>query len=249
MTCREAGPLLHARLDNELDMAGSAGIDLHLAECRACAAQYAALESLHEEIVAADLSYAPGPALERKIAAQLPEERKSLFRFWGWNGLRVSAMAAAIAVAVLVVAIPMLRNGSGADAIGAEILDGHLRSLQPMHQVDVISTDQHTVKPWFQGKVDFSPPVPDLAKEDFILIGGRLEVVHQQPAAAIVYRRRQHIVSLYVLPSPGADAKPELRDFGGYHQLHWVQNNMGYWAVSDVDPNDLRTFGNLIRGQ
>ena len=155
MTCREAGPLLHARLDNELDMAGSASIDLHLAECRACAAQYAALESLHEEIVAADLGYAPGPALERKIAAQLPDERKSPFRFWSWNWLNASVTAAAIAVAVLVVAIPILRNGSGADAAGAEILDSHLRSLQPMHQVDVISTDQHTVKPWFQGKTQF----------------------------------------------------------------------------------------------
>jgi anti-sigma factor RsiW len=116
-----------------------------------------------------------------------------------------------------------------------------------MHQVDVLSTDQHTVKPWFQGKINFSPPVPDLTKEDFVLLGGRLEVIHQQPAAAIVYRRRQHIVSLYVSPSQGADLKPELRDFGGYHLLHWLQNNMGYWAVSDVDPSDLRTFGDLVR--
>jgi len=249
MTCREAGPLLHARLDNELDMAGSANIDLHLAECRACAAQYAALESLHEEIVAADLGYAPGTALERKLAAQFPQEHKSKFRFWSWNWLNASVMAAALAVAVLVVAIPMLRNGNGADAVGAEILDNHLRALQPMHQVDVLSTDQHTVKPWFQGKINFSPPVPDLTKEDFLLLGGRLEVIHQQPAAAIVYRRRQHIVSLYVSPSVGADSKPELRDSGGYHLLHWMQNNMSYWAVSDVDPSDLRTFGDLVRGK
>jgi anti-sigma factor RsiW len=249
MTCREAGPLLHARLDNELDMAGSATIDLHLAECRACAAQYAALESLHQEIVAADLGYVPGAALERKIAAQLPGERESTFRFWSWNWLNGRVMAAAIAVVVLVVAIPMLRNGNRGDAAGAEILDNHLRSLQPMHAVDVISTDQHTVKPWFQGKLAFSPPVPDLTNDGFILTGGRLEVIHQQAAAAIVYRRRQHIVSLYVAPAPGADLKPELRDFGGYHVLHWMQNNMGYWAVSDVDANDLRTFGDLIRGK
>ena len=249
MTCREAGPLLHARLDNELDMAGSANIDLHLAECRACAAQYAALESLHEEIVAADLGYAPGAALERKIAAQLPGERKSTLRFWSWNWLSGSAMAAAIAMVVLVVALPMMRNGKRADAVDGEILDNHLRSLQPMHAVDVISTDQHTVKPWFQGKLDFSPPVPDLTNDGFILTGGRLEVIHQQAAAAIVYRRRQHIVSLYVAPTPGADLKPELHDFGGYHVLRWMQNNMGYWAVSDVDANDLRTFGELIRGK
>ena len=249
MTCREAGPLLNARLDNELDMAGSASIDLHLSSCRACAAQYAALENLHEEIAAADLAYTLGIALEQKLAARFMEEEKSPSRFWSWNWLNASVMAAAaIAVVVLIVLIPMLRTGGGTDAIATEILDNHLRALQTVHQVDVPSSDQHTVKPWFQGKTSFSPPVPDLTKDDFILIGGRLEVIHQQPAAAIVYRRRQHVINLYVSPSAGADSKTELRDLGGYHLLHWMQNNLSYWAVSDVDPTDLRTFADLIRG-
>jgi len=250
MTCREAGPLLHARLDNELDMAGLVSIDLHLSECRACAAQYAALEKLHEEIAAADLAYAPGIALERKLATQFLREKKSPSRFWSWNRLNASVMAAAaIGVVVLILSVPMLRIGRDADALGAEILDNHLRALQTVHQVDVPSSDQHTVKPWFQGKTSFSPPVPDLTEHDFILIGGRLEVIHQQPAAAIVYRRRQHVIDLYVSPSAGADSKPELRDLGGYHLLHWSQNNMSYWAVSDVDSNDLRTFADLIRAR
>lgn len=249
MTCREAGPLLHARLDNELDMAGSASIDQHLSDCRACAAQYQALQNLHEEIAAADLAYTPGAALERNLAAQFLNEKSSPSRFWSWSWLNASALAAAaIAVVALIVAIPMLRTGSGTDAIAAEMLDNHLRALQPMHQVDVPSSDQHTVKPWFQGKIDFSPPVPDLSKDDFILIGGRLEVIHRHPAAAIVYRRRQHVIDLYVSPSPGADSKPELRELDGYHLLHWMQNNMSYWAVSDVDPADLRTFAALISG-
>jgi anti-sigma factor RsiW len=157
--------------------------------------------------------------------------------------------AAAIGVAMLIVSIPMLRTGRETDTIGAEILDNHLRALQAVHQVDVPSSDQHTVKPWFQGKTNFSPPVPDLTNEDFILIGGRLEVIRQQPAAAIVYRRRQHVIDLYVSPSSGADSKTDLRELGGYHLLHWTQNNMSYWAVSDVDANDLRTFANLIRGK
>jgi anti-sigma factor RsiW len=249
MTCREAGPLLHARLDNELDMAGSASIDLHLSECRACAAQYAALENLHEEIVAADLAYTPGMAMERNLAAQFLGEKKSPFRFWTGSWLNASVVAGAIAVIVLMVSIPMLRTNNRTDAIGAEILDNHLRALQAVHQVDVPSSDQHTVKPWFQGKTSFSPPVPDLTKDDFILIGGRLEVIHQQPAAAIVYRRRQHVIDLYVSPSQGPDSKTELRELGGYHLLHWMQNNMSYWAVSDVDPTDLRTFADLIRGK
>jgi anti-sigma factor RsiW len=250
MTCREAGPLLHARLDNELDMAGSASIDLHLSDCRACAAQYAAMQNLHEEIAAADLAYAPGAAFERKLEARFQQEGKSQFRFWTNNWLTVSAVAfAAMGVAVLAVVMPMRRSSSVTDVTVAEILDDHLRALEPMHQVDVPSSDQHTVKPWFQGKTNFSPPVPDLSKEDFVLIGGRLEVIHQQPAAAIVYRRRQHIVNLYVSPSPGADSKAELRELGGYHLVHWMQNNMSFWAVSDVDTNDLRKFADLIRGR
>jgi anti-sigma factor RsiW len=250
MTCREAGPLLHARLDNELDMAGSASIDLHLSECRACAAQYAALEKLHEEITALDLAYAPGIALERKLATHFPGEEKSSSRFWSWNWLNASVLAAAaIGTIALIVSIPMLRTSGGTDAISAEILDNHLRALQAVHQVDVLSTDQHTVKPWFQGKTSFSPPVPDLTEHDFILIGGRLEVIHQQPAAAIVYRRRQHVIDLYVSPSAGADSKTELQDLGGFHLLHWTQDNMSYWAVSDVDSSDLRTFADLIRAR
>lgn len=250
MTCREAGPLLHARLDNELDMAGAASIDLHLSACRACAAQYAALERLHEEITAADLAYAPGIALERKLATQFLGAKKSPSHFWSWNWLNASVMAAAaIGVVVLLLSVPRLRIGGDTEAISAEILDNHLRALQAVHQVDVPSSDQHTVKPWFQGKTDFSPPVPDLSGHDFILVGGRLEVIHQQPAAAIVYRRRQHVIDLYVSPSAGADSETELRELGGYHLLHWMQDNMSYWAVSDVDPNDLRTFGDLIRAR
>jgi len=181
MTCREAGPLLHARLDNELDMAGSASIDLHLSDCRACAAQYAALQNLHDEIAAADLAYAPGPALERSLASRFVRERKSPFRFWTRSWLTAPVLAAAIGVLALMVSVPLLRNSSRTDAVSAEILDQHLRALQPMHPVDVPSSDQHTVKPWFQGKINFSPPVPDLSKEDFILVGGRLDII--RPAA------------------------------------------------------------------
>jgi anti-sigma factor RsiW len=250
MTCDEAGPLLHARLDNELDMAGTASIDLHLSDCHACAAQYAALENLHQEITAADLAYTPGIGLERKLAARFLQEEKSPSRFWSWDWFNASVLAvAAIAVIAAIVSIPILRTSRETDAVAAEILDNHLRALQAVHQVDVPSSDQHTVKPWFQGKTDFSPPVPDLTKEDFILIGGRLEVIHQQPAAAIVYRRRQHVIDLYVSPSAGADSKTELCELGGYHLLRWAQNNMTYWAVSDVDPSDLRTFADLIRGR
>src|SRR5580704_11520703 len=118
MTCGEAGPLLHARLDNELDMAGTASIDLHLSDCRACAAQYAALENLHQEITAADLAYKPGIALERQLAARFLQEEKSPSRFWSWNWLNASAMAAAaIAVIATIISIPILRTSRESDAV------------------------------------------------------------------------------------------------------------------------------------
>jgi anti-sigma factor RsiW len=278
MTCREAEPLIHARLDRELDVAGSISIDHHLSECRACAAHYGALESLHDEIVAAELAYAPAPVFEQRLAEQFLRKKKSAFCFWNrpfsskplrskslwskslwskslwskslWSKSWTNAYAmagAAIGIAILIFSFSLARTTVETDAIGVEILDNHLRALQPSHLVDVPSSDQHTVKPWFQGKTDFSPPVPDLTKDDFILIGGRLEVIHQQPAAAIVYRRRQHLIDLYVSPLAAADSKTELRELGGYHLLRWTQNNLNYWAVSDVDPNDLRMFADLIR--
>jgi anti-sigma factor RsiW len=247
MTCHEAGPLLNARLDNELDMAGSTNIDLHLSECRACAAQYAALQNLRDEIAAAGIAYAPEATLERNLEAQFLRKRKPPVQLWNGSWLSASLTAVAVGVALLIVLVPTLRKSNESGAMSVEILDNHLRALQPAHLVDVPSSDRHTVKPWFQGKVNFAPPVPDLSKDDFALLGGRLEVIHQQPAAAIVYRRRQHIVSLYVSPSPGADSKAEVNELAGYHLLHWRQNNLSYWAVSDVDGNDLRTFADLIR--
>jgi anti-sigma factor RsiW len=247
MNCRDAEPLLHARLDNELDVAGAMTVDRHLSECRACAAQYAALQNLKQEIAAAQPAYAFPPKLERKLSSRFTSQGTLFARLWNRPWQSAAALVGAMAcIAVLVVVLPTMWTTDGTNAIAAEVLDNHLRALQPGHLFDVESTDQHTVKPWFQGKTDFSPPVPDLTNDGFILVGGRLEVIHQQPAAAIVYKRRQHIISLYVSPSPGAEAKPTLQDLNGYHLLHWSQDRMSYWAVSDVAPADLRDFASLI---
>ena len=247
MNCGDAEILLHARLDDELDVQSALTVDRHLSECRACAAQYAALRNLRQEIAAAQPAYALPPALERKLASRFTARTTLGSRLWSrpwW--IAGALLGAAACVAALVALPPMLRTANGINPIAGEILDNHLRALQPGHLLDVESSDQHTVKPWFQGKTDFSPPVPDLTNEGFILMGGRLEVIHQQPVAAIVYRRRHHVVSLYVSPSPGREAKPALQDLGGYHLLHWSRDQMSYWAVSDVAATDLRDFANLI---
>lgn len=247
MNCRDAEPLLHARLDNELDIAGVITVDRHLSECRPCAAQYAALQNLKQEIADAKPAFALPPKLERKLASRFTSQEAPLACIWSRSWASAAAVVGAAAcIAALIVVLPMMRSTDGTNAIAAEILDNHLRALQPGHLFDVESSDQHTVKPWFQGKTDFSPPVPDLTNDGFVLVGGRLEVIHQQPAAAIVYRRRQHVISLYVLPSPGEEAKPAFQDLGGYHLLHWSQDSMSYWAVSDVASADLRDFASLM---
>jgi len=247
MNCRDAEPLLHARLDNELDVAGAITVDRHLSECRACAAQYAALQNLKQEIAAAQPAYALPSKLERRLASRFTSQKTLLAR--SWSGPWPSALAlvgAAACLAALIIFSPVIWTPNGTNAVATEILDNHLRALQPGHLIDVESSDQHTVKPWFQGKTDFSPPVPDLTNDGFVLVGGRLEVIHQQPTAAIVYKRRQHVISLYVSPSLGGEATPALQDLGGYHLLHWSQDRMSYWAVSDVASADLRDFANLI---
>ena len=252
MTCREIEPLLNARLDEELDATGLSEVDRHLADCRVCAGQYAALEKLHHEIAAVDLRYVAPATLEQKIEEGLPrqdpaKERIGNSRFpIGW--WRAAAVAAALVAGILAFHYAPRMGDSEMSEVGQEILDSHLRSLQVEHPVDVASSDQHTVKPWFQGKTSFSPPTPDLSKEGFDLVGGRLEVLRQQPAAAIVYKRRQHVISLYIAPSNDATIGIESQDVHGYHLLHWSQAGINYWAVSDVSPEDLRIFANLIRG-
>jgi len=245
VTCQEAEPLLNAYLDSELDLTGSLNVEHHLSECRACAAQYTSLERLREEIAAADLRYRPSGDLERRIqSVRSPSGSSS---WWNHAWRNTSMLVAATAAAVLLFLIIPSRTNVGSSGEGPEILDSHLRSLMPNHLVDVPSSDRHTVKPWFQGKTSFSPPVPDLTASGFSLIGGRLEVIHQRPAAAVVYKRREHIINLYVAPADGSQVKPTAEEIDGYHFVRWAENGLSYSAVSDLNAAELRTFADLIR--
>jgi anti-sigma factor RsiW len=238
VTCLEAEPLLNACLDGELDLTGALNVERHLSECQGCAALYASLEHLREEIIAADLKYGPSRRLERRIESI---GRRSAS---GWRNMAV-LLAAAAAVVLFFIVPPrtnVARNGET-----REILDNHLRSLMPDHLVDVPSSDRHTVKPWFQGKTSFSPPVPDLTASGFSLAGGRLEVIRQRPAAAVVYKRREHIINLYVVPADGLQAKPSAEEIDGYHFVRWAENGLSYAAVSDLNAAELRAFADLIR--
>ena len=140
------------------------------------------------------------------------------------------------------------RRAAGA-ALADQVLASHVRSLMPGHLTDVLSSDQHTVKPWFNGKLDFSPPVSDFSAQGFPLIGGRLEYVGERPVAALVYGSRQHLINVLLWPATAraAGGGPAARTRQGYHLLHWTAGDYTYWVASDLGMRELQDFAALLR--
>jgi anti-sigma factor RsiW len=233
MTCVEAQPLLHAYLDGELDLTASLGIEQHLEACRECSAAYRKLELLRVEIADADLDFASDAVLQRLRASTEPKERRFAWR-------TPAFLAAAAAVLVVAFLLP------GRRSTDREIVDSHLRSLLGDHLIDIPSSDRHTVKPWFQGKIDFAPPVPDLTAEGFVLVGGRLDVIDTRKVAALVYKRREHVINLWISQGDAGQGESEV---GGYHVLRWSKDGLTWRAVSDLDVAELRTFATTIRNR
>ena len=163
--------------------------------------------------------------------------------------LNIAAPMAAAAVMILAL-VPFLRGPSVDDLLAREIVSSHVRSLMASHLADVPSSDQHTVKPWFAGKVNFSPPVEDLAKQGFPLIGGRLDYLDNRPVAALIYQRQKHFINLFIWPS-GSDSDVEAKTVSrqGYNLFHWTRSGMTYWAVSDLNNAELQEFVQLVQNQ
>ena len=230
MTCDEARPLLDAYLDGELDAGSSLAMEKHLKSCVGCAGEFNKLERLRDEIASAGLDFADEAVLKRLRARVRPTR-------W-WKGAALTA--AATAVVVLAVFLP------GRGSADRELVDNHLRSLMAGRLVDVESSDRHTVKPWFQGRLEFVPSVPDLTTEGFALIGGRVDVLNGRKVAAIVYKRREHVINVWIAPGSGP-AKMEAKDVEGYHLLRWSKDGMTYEAVSDLAAVELRTFAEFVK--
>jgi anti-sigma factor RsiW len=144
----------------------------------------------------------------------------------------------------------MFGDNARAEVVAREVLTSHLRSLMPGHLMDVVSTDQHTVKPWFDGRIDFSPPVSDFAADGYRLIGGRLDYLDSRPVAALVYQRRKHIVNVFVWPAAdGSQSAVESAAHDGYNLLHWRRGGMNYWIVSDLNAQEMGVFAGMLRGE
>ena len=239
MTCDEAEILLHALIDGELDAGHAREVEAHLASCARCAAAARDYREMKKALAQGGLRYTAPPELRRRIEASLPQAvptRRALLKGFAL-GSAVSAIAATGLVAIV------LRSDDEA-RIQAEVVSAHLRSLQAGHLTDVVSTDQHTVKPWFNGRLDVAPPVIDLTPQGFTLIGGRLDYIGARPVGAVIYRRREHVINLFVAQTPNTERRAaSMTTLQGFNIRRWTDRGLNYWAVSDLSPEELVVFG------
>jgi mycothiol system anti-sigma-R factor len=272
MNCQEIANLKDAYLDGELDPVTSQKVERHLRECGKCeqayeveavmahaisqAAPYYKAPIKLRERIQRSLRETTGAPTNRSIVGKdsLPVRRPEAARRgvpfeMPWNWL---ALAAAIVLVALIASslLPRLQRPGVDQFLATQLIASHVRSLMADHLMDVASSDQHTVKPWLDAKLDFAPPVVDLASEGFPLIGGRLDYLDNRSVAALVYQRRKHFINLFIWPTTSGAAKAQkVVTREGYHLVHWTDADFNYWAVSDVSEGDLQTFKSLFEGQ
>jgi anti-sigma factor RsiW len=247
MPCEDIRLLLHGYLDGELDPVGSTEVERHMKDCPACAKAYENQLALRSAISNASL-YAEAPAdLRRRIRSAVRHEsgvdaKVSMFS-WRWLTIGAPLLATAAAIILIVNLVPKFSRPTEQALLTQEVISSHVRSLMVNHLTDVASTDQHTVKPWFNGKLDFSPPVKDLAAQEFPLIGGRLDYLGGRSVAALVFQRHKHFINLFIWPTREKDLNPApLTPGQGYNLIHWSEGEMTFWAVSDLNAKELMEF-------
>ncbi len=249
MTCVQAAPLLSAYLDRELDVTKSLEIGEHLRECDRCSAGVRQHQALRSSMSSGSLVFAPPRDLEWRVRKAVRREARPrsllVLSSWRWAAVPVAAVLAG----ALSWSVAVHRGGTaGESGELAELVSGHVRSLMVDHLVDVATSDQHTVKPWFNGKVDFSPPVVDFAASGFPLVGGRVDYIAGRPVAVLVYKRNQHIVNVFISPAGKDEGEaPRNLTFQGYHLARWSEGGLTFWAVSDVNATDIDTLAHLFQ--
>src|SRR6201997_55929 len=249
MNCAECEILLHALLDGELDAGHAREVEAHVAQCSACGEKLKAFRTMRGAMVEANLKEAAPASLRSRIGAALPlpassgtaaRQLRGPSRRMFFGGFAAGAALSAAVAASLVLTV--LRNDQE-QTVADEVVSAHIRSLQAGHLMDVETSDQHTVKPWFNGRVDVAPPVVDLTAQGFTLIGGRLDYIDGEPVAAIVYRRRRHLINLFVAQRLGEKrAGARSATVQGFHARHWSEQGLDMWAVSDIAADELGEF-------
>jgi anti-sigma factor RsiW len=242
MNCPQAQPLIEAYADGELEAAAVLELQRHFQGCATCAGEWRRLQALKKSLKQ-DAFYFPAPdAFRRAVKAGLRAQVRTPSWWSQWNWLTTASTGLAVAGLTLLLTLTATRP-SARQQLEQEVVSSHIRSLMASHALDVVSTDQHTVKPWFNGKLDFSPPVRDLAAQGYPLTGGRLDYLQGRSVAALVFQRHRHVINLFIWPTPDADASPApLPARQGYHLIRWSQGGMDFWAVSDVNEPELLEF-------
>jgi anti-sigma factor RsiW len=253
LICQEAHRLIDPYLDGELDLVTSLEIEAHLKDCQTCSKAYNELLSLHSAVSNTALRFEAPAALRNRVRSAVRDEspneseatNRPLRLSWRWM---IPAVSCTVLVIVALSLFALIRRPSTSDLIAQEIVSSHVRSLMEKHLTDVPSSDQHTVKPWFDGRLDFSPPVRDLAVAGFSLVGGRLDYIGNRPVAALVYQHRQHYINVFVWPSSGAsDTSGRAQVRQGYNLINWTNSGMNYWATSDLNLAELQEFVRLLQ--
>lgn len=248
MACTDKELLLHAYLDGELDIDASLALEKHLESCQDCAADYVRHRALQQALHQEGVRYSLDPALRRRIDRAVGKLEGGAARRWlprfAWGG----ALAAALAAALIVPRFVM--TGSVADEYVEGVTADHVRSLMADHLTDIRSSDPQTVKPWFDGKLTYSPPVPDLKAEGFTLVGGRLDLMDDMHVAALVYQSGAHAINVFVCPPSDEPLPDRLQaDEDGYHVAHWHSGDLDYWVVSDLDAAEFARFTGLMQAR
>lgn len=267
MDCREAQPLIAGFVDRELDPKTDGDVDRHLRECPRCADERDRQTQVKQAVRSAAPYHMPPESLMDRIRASVAvsggpaaPESAAVDPVWSARfrvapAIRAWALAAAFVI-VFVTAFGMGRYTGGRvrpaalaqGMLAQEVVECHIRSLMAAHLTDVISTDKHTVKPWYAGRLSFSPPVEDFAARGYPLVGGRLDYVDGHQAAALVYRFRKHTINAFVWPVSGAPPSAEtVTRLRGYNVVHWSDSEMTWAVVSDLNGEDLERFAGLLR--
>ena len=256
MNHEEALSLLAAYVDKELSLSETVDFEQHFSSCDECQREYNEQVQVSALIKNNAKYFEAAPQFTKRLEASLPADltkatqQKSPNGFWNFNWLNAWGSSGVVMTSLLAIVWStslFFATPSAQDKLTKELISSHVRSLEVDHLSDVISTDQHTVKPWFNGKLDYSPPIIDLASTGFPIEGGRLDYINGKTVAVIIYRHNKHPINLFVWPSASSNSTVHASTRNGYNLAHWETNGMNYWAVSDLDAEKLTDFAKSIQ--